>query len=348
MDTLPPIGLGLIGAGAMARAYAECLARYTRGAALLAVAGGTRAGELAAAFGVAAEPSVEALLARPGIAGVIVATPETLHREQVLAAAKAGRHVLVEKPMAPTVAECDAMIAACAAARVKLMVVKHWRFRGVHVRARERLRAGGLGRIQRIRNHTLSPRASSLATVAKKPFYLDPAGGGLLMGWAVHNLDWVRCLAASAPVTVTATLAPAAAPLQDGALDVRIEFENGVAAEVRVAIDLPEDPGPEQVFRTVVNAERGELDLDGYGHLRVHDASGDRIDWTQPAFNPRDPSDPLRLEAFAAMLQGFIDSIRHDQPPAVTGRDGRAAVALFEAARTSAALGRTVKLDPVA
>lgn len=328
----------------MARVYAECLVRHTSRGRLVAVTGGRRAVELAAAYGAAAEPDIGSILGRRDVNAVIVATPEMRHCEQTLAAAAAGRHVLVEKPMAPTVAECDAMIAACARAGVKLMVVKHWRFRGVHVRALDLLRSGGAGALRSVRNHTLSPRSASLATAGKKPFYLDPAGGGLLMGWAVHNLDWVRCLAGAVPRCVAATLTPAAPPLGEGEMAARIEFANAVVADVRVAIDLPADPGPDQVFRTEIEAERASFDLDGYGKLRRRDATGEEVLWAQPSFDPRNPTDPLRLEAFARMLQGFIDCIGQDTSPPVSGRDGRMAVALFEAARRSSRIGLSVEL----
>src|SRR5947207_3805266 len=119
MQTRDALGIGLIGAGSMARAYAECLARYTRGGRLVAVTGGKRAPQLAADFGVISLPDVAALVARSDIHAVVIATPETLHREQTLLAAAVGRHVLVEKPMAPDVAACDEMIAACARASVQ-------------------------------------------------------------------------------------------------------------------------------------------------------------------------------------------------------------------------------------
>src|SRR5207244_1359525 len=84
---------------------------------------------LAADYGVPAVASLDALLARPDVHGVILATPDQSHRDETLLAAAAGRHVLVEKPMAPNVAQCDDMIAACRAAGVNLAVVKTERYR---------------------------------------------------------------------------------------------------------------------------------------------------------------------------------------------------------------------------
>ena len=105
------VRIGMIGSGYMALTYAEALARHTTGARLVAIAGGRRAPGLAAEYAVDAEESVAALLARADIEAVILTTPDQVHCAQTLEAAHAGKHVLVEKPMAPTVAQCDQMIA---------------------------------------------------------------------------------------------------------------------------------------------------------------------------------------------------------------------------------------------
>jgi len=109
----PEIGIGIIGSGYMGRTYAECVARYNNGARLIAVAGGSRAPGLAADYRVDAEPSVEALLERADIQAVIVTSPQSAHCQQTLVAAKHGKHVLVEKPMATSTGECREMIHSC-------------------------------------------------------------------------------------------------------------------------------------------------------------------------------------------------------------------------------------------
>ena len=86
------------------------------------------------------------------------------------------------------------------------------------------------------------------------------------------------------------------------------------------------------------------MDLDGYAHLDLAvDGSWERI-WEQPAFNSLDPLDPVRLEAYAAQNQAFIDSVISDEPPPVTGEDGRAAVELCQACMQSARTGQVVEL----
>src|SRR6476469_3048977 len=115
------VRFGLIGAGQMAHIRAVAISEQVRGRAeIAAVAGGTRAPGLAAEFSAQAEPSVEALLERGDIDAVVISTPHTAHLPNVLAAAAAGKHILLEKPMALSVEECTAMNEACGPPGVRL------------------------------------------------------------------------------------------------------------------------------------------------------------------------------------------------------------------------------------
>ena len=118
---LPPAGIeklmneiriGILGSGFMGRTNAETVTRYLPGAKLMAVAGGTRAGQLALDYGVDCEPAPSALLGRDDIDAVLISTPHAQHGPQATEAARRGKHVLLDKPMATSVAECDAIIEA--------------------------------------------------------------------------------------------------------------------------------------------------------------------------------------------------------------------------------------------
>src|SRR4051812_28827456 len=104
------VGFGVLGSGRMGLTYAECLTRHTTGARLSAICGGSRAAGLANQYAVACEATLDDLLRRSDVDVVIVATPHSRHLEQVQRIAEARKHVLVEKPMALSVVECDAMI----------------------------------------------------------------------------------------------------------------------------------------------------------------------------------------------------------------------------------------------
>src|SRR5262245_17558377 len=93
------VRIGLIGSGYMGRSYAECLKTFTKGGRLTTVFGGRRAGQLAADYGAACVPSLDDLVARKDVDAVLVTSPHSAHLEQTRQCAKAGKHVLVEKPM---------------------------------------------------------------------------------------------------------------------------------------------------------------------------------------------------------------------------------------------------------
>ena len=94
------VGIGMIGSGFMGLTYAEVVARHVAGARLAAVAGGRRAKDLAAEYGVAAESSIAALLARDDVDAVSICLPDRLHTGVAVMAAEAGKAILLEKPLA--------------------------------------------------------------------------------------------------------------------------------------------------------------------------------------------------------------------------------------------------------
>ena len=122
----------------------------------------------------AVEPSLDALLARPDVDAVLLGTPTPLHHDQAIAAAVAGKHVFTEKPIAATLPEIDAMIAACRRAGVLLAVnaVTRWR-RGVRL-AKGLVDAGEIGQIRMVR-HTYAHVAGGYAPVGH--WILSPAAG---------------------------------------------------------------------------------------------------------------------------------------------------------------------------
>ena len=114
------IGFGVVGTGMMGRIYVRALRQMVDGADVVAVQGGSRAAELAAEVDVPVEPTLDALLARPDVDAILLASPTQTHLQQTLAAAAAGKHVFTEKPIAATLPEIDQMVAATRAAGVLL------------------------------------------------------------------------------------------------------------------------------------------------------------------------------------------------------------------------------------
>jgi len=184
-----PVGVGVIGCGGIGRWHATNLQQLP-GVKLVALADTDAAAREAAArkFGVPALSSAEALLQRQDIELVSICTPPGAHVPLIEAAAAAGKHVLVEKPMATTVAEADRAIAACRTNRVQLGVVHQQRAQS-SARALHRLAASGaFGRVLlATATHTWFKTRSQLE---RDGWRSDAAaGGGLLLDQAVHAID---------------------------------------------------------------------------------------------------------------------------------------------------------------
>ncbi|MGE5194220.1 MAG: Gfo/Idh/MocA family protein, partial [Deltaproteobacteria bacterium] len=234
------VGIGMIGSGFMGLTYSEAIARHVRGARLAAVAGGKRAADLAREYGVAAAPSVESLLARDDVQAVVLATPDQNRRELTLAAAAAGKHVLAEKPMAPTVADCDAMIAGCRRAGVNLAVVKTERFRKITKRAKQLIDEGVIGPVRMVRTVSSFPVTLARELFDSRPWMADPAGGGLFMGMASHNTDFLRWVTGADAVKVFAqvnTFSDLPAPAQS--VMAQIVFDNGAMGHLWISSEFP-------------------------------------------------------------------------------------------------------------
>jgi predicted dehydrogenase len=178
---------GLIGAGGMGRHQAGLLARVP-GAALAAIGDvelPPAARALAEQHGAALAGSAEAVLARPDVDAVIIATPTGTHAPLALAAIEAGKHVFVEKPIARTLAQAEQMISAAERAGVKLAVGHVVRYFPEYAAARDMVRRGEVGTpgVARVTRLTGMPRA---------PWYADTAvSGGVILDVMIHDFDWL-------------------------------------------------------------------------------------------------------------------------------------------------------------
>jgi len=340
------VGIGMIGSGFMGLTYSEAIARHVRGARLVAVAGGKRGAELAKDYGVWHAPSVEALLARDDVEAVVLATPDQNRRELTLVAAAAGKHVLAEKPMAPTIADCDAMMAACRRAGVNLAVVKTERYRKITKRAKQLIDEGVIGPIRMMRTVSSFPITLARELFETRPWMADPAGGGLFMGMASHNTDFLRWLTGANAVKVFAqvnTFSDIKAPAQS--VMAQIAFESGVMAHMWISSEFPPPGIPSSEVRFQVVGRDGMLDLENFEFLDL--GKGDkweRIETPERFDYLKEPKSPIRLYPHIGVVQEFVDSILEKRPPRVGGAEGRAAVEICQACLISARTGRAVDL----
>ena len=340
------IGVGMIGSGFMGVTYSQCLKLHVDGAHLVSVAGGTRAEKLAADFEVQADASVDAMLGRPEIDAVILATPDQFRLEITEKAAAAGKHILVEKPMAPTVAECDEMIRLCDQAGVNLGVVKTERFRTITRKAKQMIDDGEIGPIWMMRTLSAFPITLSKQVFDERTWMFDAKSGGLFFGMASHNTDFLRWICGKNVVRVFAaatTFSDIAAPAQS--VMAQLQFEDGLMAQMWITSELPSPSLPDSEVRFEVVGRDAILDFENFSFLRM--GKGDKwndvfipekFDWAN------DPTNPVRLEPHFRVIQDFIDSIREQRPPIIGGAEGRAAVEICEACLKSAQTGQAVTL----
>jgi len=340
------IGVGMIGSGFMGLTYSEVIARHAQGCQLVAIAGGRRAAQLATDYGASLETSVDALLARDDIHAVVLATPDVNRLELTLKAAAAGKHVLAEKPMAPTVAECDQMIAACSVAGVNLAVVKTERFRKITQKAKQLIDDGILGPLQMLRTVSAFPLPLARQLFDERAWMADPRGGGLFMGMASHNTDFLRWLTGRNAVKVFAqatTYSDIAGPPLS--VMAQIVFEGNIMAQMWITAELPNPSLPSSEVRFQVFGRDAMFDLENFEYLDV--GKGDKWErvYTPERFDYlKEPKSPIRLYPHIGVIQEFIDSIREERPPRVGGVEGRAAVEICEACLISATTGEAVSL----
>ena len=198
------LGIGIIGAGDFGAAHARAIARLTE--VRLVAACRTRAAPLAAfteEFGGRGYTDYRRLLADPEVEAVVIATPHQLHAAMVEAAAAAGKHVLLEKPMAPTPAECRRIRQCVARSGISLMVGHTSHFVPAYRVARELLDAGELGEVF----HGCSTMTRPWMTPNRRDWHLRrDSGGGMWLTIGVHVLDQLIWLLGGPVKSVAAEL----------------------------------------------------------------------------------------------------------------------------------------------
>jgi predicted dehydrogenase len=131
------------------------------------------------------------LLADDQVDAVAILLPHHLHRECAVAAARAGKHILCEKPMAVSITETDDMIAAAQSAGVVLMIAQILRFRPANIRARELIRDGAIGEVRNVIRRRYGHSRDFRSDWASKP---EEAGGWVLYGYGSHEIDMILWL----------------------------------------------------------------------------------------------------------------------------------------------------------
>ena len=241
---------------------------------------------------------------------VYVALPNSMHAEYTIRAAKAGKHVLCEKPMCTSVADAEAMVAACKAASVKLMIAYRCHYEPTNLKAVHLIRDGALGKVQAIESSFGFNIKAGEWRLNKKL-----AGGGPLFDVGIYALNACRYLTGEEPVQIAAY---ASVIDHDGRfkeveenVSWTMKFPSGIVASCSTTYGAP----MEGYFR--VHGSKGWLEAspafvyDGL-HLRG-DFSGTQLDESNPA---RDPYQ------FAAQAEHFSHCIQNGLEPKTAGEEG--------------------------
>jgi UDP-N-acetyl-2-amino-2-deoxyglucuronate dehydrogenase len=336
------IGLGILGAGMSANSHRNAIvANADLGARLVGIGhyDPSRFDEIGTRFGVPCQ-SYRELLADPSVEVVCICTPSGQHAAQTIAAAEAGKHVLVEKPMALTLADADAMIIACERAGVKLGV--HYQRRAVPLfqRVHRAIQAGDLGDL-----------TVGLVTMPyyRSQAYFDQAdwrgtwaldGGGVLMNQGIHIVDLLVWHMGD-PVEVHARASTVHRDIQvEDTLVATLCFASGALATITATTTA----APGFPHRLEIHGTRGAIQIEGESINRwiSVDASGatNAYPASEPPSGPGAGADPRATSpaSHAAVVQDFVRAVRDNRAPAVDGAEGRRSLATVLAIYQAAGL----------
>jgi predicted dehydrogenase len=333
------IGIGIIGGGRISGAHAAT-AQALAGTRLAGIAevDAERRARIGERFGCPTFADAAGLLADPGVDAVVIALPHWLHCEVALQALAAGRHVLLEKPMAMTVAECDRIIVAGRAAQRVVMVGHHHHYVPVNREAQRLIRAGEIGNLVLATDTWYKPFYSD----PRPPWFLDAAkGGGMWPMNGSHMIDRLTFFLGSDVVAVKACVGNPifGHPATDMGIAF-LQFASGVCATIMHA---GYRDGVMR-FEGEITGTEGQLRFGGRQLWRSRDGEWAELPVPAPEI-PCRPGATAPSAAFGLELADFARAICDGEPPGVTAEYGRQIVRVLTACELSSETGREVRLD---
>lgn len=343
-------GFGIIGCGMIANFHAKAVADI-RGAKVAACFDmfPAAADRLAGSLGCKAYHDLDAMLADPEVHVVTICTPSGAHMEPAIAAAKAGKHVIVEKPLEITLGRCDKIIQACKAAGVTLATIFPSRF---HESSQQMKRAIDKGRFGR-----LTMGDSYVKWFRTQQYYDSGAwrgtwkldGGGALMNQAIHSVDLLAWF--MGPVVEitshTATLAHERIEVEDVAV-ATLRFANGALGVVEATTAA----FPGALKRIEIHGSEGsavleEEDLKMWQFAKMTAADQKLLERlagkTQTGGGAADPA-AIGHHGHTLLFKDVLNAIKNGTRPLVDGHEGRRSVEIILGIYKAAETGRVVKL----
>jgi UDP-N-acetyl-2-amino-2-deoxyglucuronate dehydrogenase len=339
------IRFGLLGCGRIARRHSELLGgRHIERAELSVVCDPIRerADAIASKFNVAADYDIDNFLSRKNIDAVAVLTPSGLHPEHVIACARAGKHVVVEKPMALRLQDADEMIRACDEAGVKLFVVKQNRFNVPVLKAREALEAGRFGRLVlgTVRVRWCRDQSYYDQDAWRGTWAYD---GGVLTNQASHHVDMLEWFFGDVVnVHARATTALVKIETEDTAV-ATLKFRNGALGiiEATTAVRPRDLEGSLSIL-----GEKGAVEIAGFAVNQIrHWQFADELSSDKEVIE-KFSVNPPNVYGFGhqAYYRHVVDCLVYQRAALVDGLEGRKSLELISALYESIETGQEVSL----
>jgi len=320
--------VGIIGAGLVSPFHSAAI-RGCPGAVLAAVCDprGERAREIA--DGAPVFGDWQELLRADVVDAVVVAVPHHLHHEVATAFGARGVHVLLEKPMATSVAECERIVRSCDDGGAVLALAHLQRFLPANTATRGRVAAGEIGRVRLL----VDRRTSQYEPDSRPEWFFDPvrAGGGIVMNVGIHCIDRIHYLTGARTVAVSAVTSQ----------------PPGVQVETEAAIILHLDDDSNAVLSLTgtggLSADRTEIVGDKGSIVVEHQVAGA---FRRPEEGGGGTGGGV-ADAFGDQLADFLSAIRDGGSPVASGADGLLALRTTLASYRAASTGRTVEVSAV-
>jgi UDP-N-acetyl-2-amino-2-deoxyglucuronate dehydrogenase len=349
-------GFGIVGCGMISNFHARAI-EDIRGAKIVACfdmyAPGAK--RFAEANGCTAYDTLDELLADPAVDIVNICTPSGAHMEPAVAAANAGKHVVVEKPLEITLKRCDKIINACKKNKVKLVTILPSRFSGANMALKEAIVSKRFGKLTLGDTYVKWWRTQEYYDSGgwRGTWALD--GGGAFMNQAIHNVDllyWFMGDVAEVNA-VTGLLAHKRIEVEDAGAAC-VKFKNGAIGVLQATTAA----WPGLLKKTEIHGTQGTVIVEQDDILMWEFAKKDRKDAAiKKRFAPQEgntggASDPsaISYEGHKKQLQDLIEAIKKRRKPLVIGEDGRKSVEIILAIYKASWTGKTVilplKSDP--
>jgi len=319
------LNIGVIGLGAIGQKHVSALAHMDR-TNLVAIADVDQnvLDSTAKQFGATPYTDYKKMIAHPGLDAVVVATPDQLHRDPCVCAAEAGKHILVEKPIATTIEDGEAIIKSADKAGVKLMVGFSLRYTPQYLHAKKLVADGKLGDL-------VSIFARRLNVITQPERIKGRCGVLLFLG--SHDFDAMRWIVGSEPISIyceASSSVPSKYPIENETFSI-IRFKNGVVGCAHIGWYLQTQHPAGRDFKLDLVGSKGSLNIDQMRQgVEVYTQEGAKF--------------PSMASTLVDENRAFVNCILDDSPVPVTGEDGMRSLHMVMGALESVKTHQPVQL----